>query len=204
MIVVAVTGGVACGKSTVACQLREILPPEKVRSFDADEAVRRLMRHGTVLEAIRNIDDEAAQLFEDRELQKGKLRKRAFDNSEFRERLEGILHPLVLDQASQFCDRCRSVADVVLMEVPLLYEVEFPLDRDLDLVVAASGETQRARLQIDRQLDRELADRIIASQLPIEEKMNLGDIIVWNDGSRGVLDEQIRHLAARCLPVLIE
>ena len=201
MIVIAVTGGVACGKSTVARELKEALPSGRVRSFAADFAVKELMDDSAVLKAIKGIDGKSPELFENGELDKGKLRKRAFDNSEFRERLEEVLHPLVLDQASQFCDESRSVADVVLMEVPLLYEVEFPLARDLDLVVAASGETQRTRLQNERQLDRELADRIIASQLPVEEKIKRGDIVVWNDGSREVLDDQIQHLAARCLPV---
>jgi dephospho-CoA kinase len=200
MIVIAVTGGVACGKSAVARGLLAALPEGRTRRFDCDEAVRNLMENEEVLDRIRKIDDASSDLFEGGALQKGKLRKRAFDNSEFRERLENVLHPLVLDQASQFCEDCRDFADLVLMEVPLLYEVDFPLARDLDLVVSASKETQRARLQNDRHLCRELADRIIASQLPIEEKMTRGDIVVWNDGPLDVLEEQIRHLAERCLP----
>ena len=69
-------------------------------------------------------------------------------------------------------------------------------------MVAASGKTQRTRLQNERQLDRELADSIIASQLPVEEKIDRGDIVLWNDGSREVLDNQIQNIAARCLPFL--
>ncbi|MEC8825136.1 MAG: dephospho-CoA kinase [Verrucomicrobiota bacterium] len=202
MIVIAVTGGVACGKSTAALKLREALPSGRVRSFDADFAVKQLMEEQAVFEAIQKIDGKSLEHLANGEIDKEKLRKRVFDNSEYRERLENVLHPLVLDQASQFCDHSRSVADVVLMEIPLLYEVEFPLARDLDLVVAASGKTQRTRLQNERQLDRELADSIIASQLPVEEKIDRGDIVVWNDGSREVLDNQIQNIAARCLPFL--
>ena len=79
MIVIAVTGGVACGKSTVARELKEALPPGRVRSFDADVAVKELMEDREVIEAIRNIDGKSPELFESGELDKGKLRKRAFD-----------------------------------------------------------------------------------------------------------------------------
>jgi dephospho-CoA kinase len=69
------------------------------------------------------------------------------------------------------------------------------------VVVAASRETQLARLQSKRHLDCELAERVVASQLPTEEKINRGDILVWNDGNEEALDEQIRHLVNRCLPI---
>ena len=100
--------------------------------------------------------------------------------------------------------RLRSERVVVLIEVPLLYEVEFPVSRDVDLVVAASPKTQNDRLTRLRGLDPDLARRILSSQLPIEEKIERGGLVVWNDGSEAVFNNQIRHLADRCQPYLNE
>ena len=201
MFVIGITGGVACGKSTVCRKLEERLPKERVSSFDSDAAVRELMRRDDVLEAIKGMDEVSAELFNEGSLLKDKLRKRVFDNSDFREKVESLLHPLVLDLASQFCENNCILAKMVLMEIPLLYEVDFPLDIDLEVVVAANRGTQLARLQNERCLDCELAEKVIASQLPIKEKIDRGDILVWNDGNEDALDEQIRHLVTRCLPI---
>ncbi len=201
MIVIGVTGGVACGKSTVSRKLKERLPTELVGVFDSDAAVKELMTRDEVVEAIKEIDEISAGFFKEGGLLKDKFRKRVFDNSDFRERVQSILHPLVSDLASQFCEKNQTFAKMALMEIPLLYEVSFPLDRDLEVVVAASRETQLARLQSKRHLDCELAERVVASQLPTEEKINRGDILVWNDGNEEALDEQIRHLVNRCLPI---
>lgn len=200
MIVIGVTGGAACGKSTVSRKLKESLPPALVSSFDSDAAVRELMRRDDVIEAIKGIDEVSADFFQERSLLKDKFRKRVFENSDFRERVQSLLHPLVFDLASQFCEENKSFAKMVLMEIPLLYEVSFPLDRDLEVVVAASRETQLARLRSKRHLDCELAERVVASQLPTEEKINRCDVLVWNDGTEKALDEQIRYLVNRCLP----
>tara|TARA_R110000850_G_scaffold242043_1_gene366680 strand:- start:726 stop:1343 length:618 start_codon:yes stop_codon:yes gene_type:complete len=203
MVVIAVTGGIACGKSSVCEMLAAELPKGRVAQFCSDRVVVELLEDSDIQERIEHIDADSAggALFRGGLVQKVELRKRAFENSHFREKLESVLHPLVLDRANQFREDSKAFADVVLMEVPLLYEVEFPLARDLDLVVAASAETQRQRLRKERQLETEMADHMIGAQLPIEEKIVRGDIVVWNDSHRDVLVEQINHLAERCQPL---
>ncbi len=203
MIVVAVTGGVACGKSSVSQALENELPKDRVARLDCDAAVAELLQDPDVLELIREMDTmtDGGSLFQGDRLEKGALRKRAFENSDFREKLEAVLHPRVLDRTEQFREESKSFAEMLLVEVPLLYEVAFPIVRDLDLVVAASRETQRQRLLRDRNVESKLAEQIIGAQLPIEEKIEMGDIVVWNDCHRDVLDEQVRHLAERCLPL---
>lgn len=129
------------------------------------------------------------------------LRQRAFANSDFREKLEKSLHPLVLDEARSFIDRHSDSARLLLIEVPLLYEVEFPVPRDLDVVIAASRTTQLQRLQKGRELESELANQIIDSQLPLEQKISRSDLVVWNDGHFDVFDAQIDHLVRRCSTV---
>lgn len=126
------------------------------------------------------------------------LRELLFENSDFRVRVEGILHPLVLDRVLAQSKTWSDLVRISIIEVPLLYEVDFPLDRDIDLVVASSRSTQMKRLCRDRGLEAPVAVRIIGTQIPIEEKMRRANIVVWNDGAIDTLLAQTDHLASRC------
>jgi dephospho-CoA kinase len=126
------------------------------------------------------------------------LRELLFENSDFRVRVEGILHPLVLDRVLAQSKTWSDLVRISIIEVPLLYEVDFPLDRDIDLVVASSRSTQMKRLCHDRGLEAPVAERIIGTQIPIEEKMRRANIVVWNDGAIDTLLVQTDHLASRC------
>lgn len=128
-----------------------------------------------------------------------RIRELLFENSEFRGTIEMLLHPRVLKRVSAHVSEQPGEIRVSLIEVPLLYEVEFPLNRDLDLVVAASDSTQFRRLCGIRGLTGILARRIIESQLPIEEKIERAGIVVWNDGDLRALEAQTSHLVLRCL-----
>ncbi|MEM7602565.1 MAG: dephospho-CoA kinase, partial [Verrucomicrobiota bacterium] len=105
---------------------------------------------------------------------------------------------LVYQRMMEFLGEGSDRSAFMLVEVPLLYEVEFPLQRDLDLVVAASRDTQVERLIHDRGLELETANQMLEAQLPIDEKIRRADVVVWNDGSIEALKSQIEHLARRC------
>lgn len=197
MIVIAVTGGVACGKSLVTSRLKE---KTGAPSFNCDDSVAELLAEKEIQKEVLSLMAETGAPETD-SFDKGSLRKHTFENSDFREKLEGLLHPLVLKGAASFLDRVGRQSSYSLVEVPLLYEVEFPLERDLDLVVATSPTTQRLRLRRERGFDSRAADQILASQLPIEEKIRRADVVVWNDGSIEALETQVEHLARRCSPI---
>ena len=200
MISIAVTGGVACGKSHFCSEFADRAPAGIVARFSSDEAVDELWQRDDVLRQFSSLEGAEGTLVggaPDRAL----LRQRAFANSDFRGRLEEILHPLVLDEARSFIDRHSDSARLLLIEVPLLYEVEFPVPRDLDVVIAASRATQLQRLQEGRGLEFDLANQIIDSQLPLDQKISRGDLVVWNDGHFDVFDAQIDHLVRRCSTV---
>ncbi|MDF1824480.1 MAG: dephospho-CoA kinase [Verrucomicrobiales bacterium] len=194
MIVIAITGGVACGKSLVAKKLRQGL---SLPFFSSDDCVAGLLRReplqNEILKLLGETGCRSAEVFD-----KKVIRKHAFENSDFREKLEMLLHPLVLDEAVEFLEEEKDRAKISLVEVPLLYEVEFPLKRNIDLVVAASPLTQLARLTVDRGLDEQLAKQILNAQLLIDEKIRRADVVVWNDGSLESLNSQVTHLADRC------
>jgi dephospho-CoA kinase len=83
-----------------------------------------------------------------------------------------------------------------LVEVPLLYEVDFPLKRDVDVVVACSEQTQIERLSRREGIDGRVRDRI-AAQLPISEKIFRAEVVIWNEGSLGTLSRLVALAASR-------
>lgn len=199
MIAIAVTGGAACGKSEFCRSLQKLLPDNTCFWFCSDQVVSDLLKDEGVLDRVRGIES-GDSVFIEGDLDRDSLRKLVFENSEFREKLEALLHPFVLERAEAFRKGLSGQQIIVLLEIPLLYEVEFPILRDIELVVAASRATQVKRIMHHRKLSRELGEQILDSQLPIETKISRGDIVVWNDGSEELFKAQIEHLATRCQP----
>ncbi len=200
MLTIAVTGGVACGKTEVCRLLRSGFPPESVSFISCDVVVSELLESPQIADEIVSAGGRwEAELAEGRGINRNRFRELLFENSEFRGTIEALLHPRVLERVSAHVRGQSGEIRVTLIEVPLLYEVDFPVDRDLDLVVAASESTQIGRIRSVRGLTGTLARRIIESQLPIDEKIKRADIVVWNDGDRSVLEVQTSHLVLRCL-----
>lgn len=200
MFAIAITGGVACGKSDFSRRFLRLAEEGRLALIDCDEVVREIYKQREFAESLIA---EAAQhggkvRGRDGRLDRVTLRELLFDNSRFRVRVEELVHPLVFQrvtaQLNELSDRVR----MALIEVPLLYEGKFPLRRDLDLVVAASRRTQRLRLLEDRGLEPPLAERILDAQMPLDEKIRKCDITVWNDGSVEAFEAQVGHLYKRC------
>ncbi|MDF1656936.1 MAG: dephospho-CoA kinase [Verrucomicrobiales bacterium] len=193
MNTIAITGGIACGKSRVAESLQSGL---EAPLFSSDACVAELLSDS-------DIQRQVLELFaqnggQDGVFDKSAIRKRAFENSDFREKLEALIHPLVYERVVDFLGNRADHTDFLLVEVPLLYEVNFPLERDLDLIVAASPATQVERLTSIRGLDLRVANQILSAQLSIDEKIRRADVVVWNDGSLEALNLQVEHLVRRC------
>ncbi len=203
MLTIAVTGGVACGKTSVCERFQRGFGPSRISFFSCDAEVSVILEISDILGVLREWGKEFdADLVSGGHLVRATMRELLFENLEFRERVEGLVHPLVLERLDvHLADQPDSIR-ISLIEVPLLYESNFPVVRDLDLVVAASGETQMRSLCVDRGLDLLLAKRMIQAQLPMKQKMEKGELVVWNDGSRNSLDCQTDHLIARCDKIL--
>ena len=181
MLSLCLTGGIATGKSSFARIFLELAPG--TRFFDCDACVHDLLTKPEVVATV------AASLGQDLtsadgSLNRSRLRELVFEHPDRRKTLEGILHPLVREacHAAQHQARASGAAAYFLADVPLLYESGFPLQRDLDIVVACGPATQRSRLMARSGFAPDLADKILAAQLPIAEKMDRADTVLWNGG----------------------
>lgn len=200
MKVIAVSGGVACGKSRFVRCFADQAGIGQMGVINCDEIVSELYQEASLIEEIDRVGRSSGHELLDLNggLKRGKLRELLFDNSNFRGRIEQVVHPLVFQRVTSRLSAFSELVRMTFVEVPLLYEVAFPLKRDLDLVVAASGHVQYRRLLEDRELEPALAERILCAQMPVEEKIRKADIVVWNDGSLPALEAQIDHLFQRC------
>lgn len=190
---VGLTGGIGCGKSTVA----DLFAEHGAGIIDTDAIARRLTQAGgEAIVAIRAAfgDD---YITDDGALNRAKMRGLIFSDAAAKQRLELILHPLILEQAKVQLRQLQTKPYIILV-VPLL--PESPAFRQLAqrvLVVDCDKSTQVARV-IGRSLMGEAEVRgIIAQQTPRAERLQLADDVIHNDAGLDSLAEQVGALHER-------
>lgn len=190
-LIVALTGGIASGKSTVA----RLFAERGVPVLDADEAARAVVVPGS--EGLREVVAAFGPEVLDRqgELDRAALRRMVFSDETARRRLEAILHPLIERHLrAALGERLRENPAYVLVVVPLLAEVGRYAWIDRVLVVDAPESLQRQRL-IDRdRIEPELADRMIAAQVGRKARLALAEELILNDGTPEGLAERVAEL----------
>jgi dephospho-CoA kinase len=192
MSAVGITGGIATGKSTVATALHRSLSVHlRVERFSADFEARRLTDSDLhVQEEIKSVF--GAQLFDsDRRLRRERLRELVFQDPSARKILESILHPRI---RSAWLKRINT-GTLLLAEIPLLFETKAEKHLDLVVVTACSRSAQLNRLIEVRGLASDLAESMIAAQMPLDEKIKRGDRLIWTDCPAKITNTQIDRLS---------
>lgn len=180
MLILGLTGGIACGKSTISAALQE----QGAVIVDGDALSRELTAPmGAALPAIRRRFGDGVFL-PDGTLDRRALGSIVFGSDEAREALDGIMQPLLLEMIRQRIGEARgSGAAVCVLDMPLLYEKG--LDSLCDRVWCAwlPPETQLSRLMARDGFTREEALQRIASQLPTDEKAARADVVIDTSGT---------------------
>lgn len=194
MPAIGITGGISTGKSTFCDCLREISPAAVF--FNADRASRRLVEQdlGVRRELAAEFGSDIYSAVGD--LNRAKLRSIILESAEKKAALEQILHPRIRRQWSAEAQKHRQPFDFFFADIPLLYETGGEALCDRVVVVACSPDVQMSRLLQRGSIDRDVAEEMIKTQRPIEEKIKRADHVVWNNGGRPVLMEQARWLVA--------
>ena len=194
MPTVAITGGVATGKSTFT---RLFAAATGAPAFDADACARRLLLDDAPsLAALRAEFGPGVFAADGRSVDRAALRAVVFADPARRRALEGILHPCVRTAWQGWLkEGLQTRPDALLIvEIPLLYETGAAEFFDKVIVVGCSLPVQLLRLTGTRGLSADLARQIIASQTPLAEKTSQCHHLIWNDGS----EESLRAQAALC------
>lgn len=178
MLTIALTGGIACGKSTVAAMLAELGAPV----IDADAISRALTAPGgAALPAIR--EAFGPEVFgESGALDRAALGRRVFADPAALQTLNALTHPLICREMERGRESCRkSGAPVVVLDVPLLFEAGMQDLADVVVCVRVSERTQLSRVQSRDGLSEAEALGRIRSQMPLAQKARLSDVVLDNE-----------------------
>jgi dephospho-CoA kinase len=191
-LMVGLTGGMGCGKSTAAARFAE----RGFRRLDADQIVRdELLPSPEVAQAIR-AKLGPAMLAADGSVRRDQVAERVFNDPGALAWLEDLLHPRLLTRWREVIGAARDTAFIV--EVPLLFEKGLENWFDFTVCVTTDSESQLRRLE-QRGIPRDQARKRIAQQLPLARKCELADHVLLNDGTPEFLREQVDALADRLL-----
>lgn len=187
-LVVALTGGIGSGKTTVADRLAEL----GAGVIDTDEISRALTaRDGAALEPIAAAFGPEIRLA-DGTLDRTRLRRIVFADPSARARLESILHPLI--EATMLERLAGLRTDYAVLVIPLLFETGQERHADRVLVVDVPESVQIARVMQRSGLPEAEVRRIIASQIPRQERNARADDIIDNSGERAALEPRLHEL----------
>ena len=197
MKLIGLTGGAGSGKSTVAAMFRDL----GAAIVDADEATHAVYAPGTdgfdaVVAAFGN------EYVRDGAIDRKKLGELVFADSDALRRLNAIVHPRVRQwMADRTADAVERGAEVVIQDVPLLFENGLQGLFSSTVLVYASPTTQLQRLVEGRGLEPERARAIIAAQMPIDDKRALADYVIDNGGEREETRRQVEEVWASLRPL---
>lgn len=196
-IIVGITGGIACGKTTVS----DLLAAKGAIPINADEIGHQLLKADS---PVINLLTEAfgKEILEDSgDVSRKKLGAIVFNDKAARKRLNSILHPLIIQRSRA---RARQLVSedphcIVLLDAPLLIEAGAYDTVDLIVVVTASAKTQLKRT-LERSIaqgrpltESEIQARIDA-QMPLTEKVKYADVVIENEGTPVELQGQVDTL----------
>ena len=196
-LLVGLTGGIASGKSAVSRQLAEM----GCRVVDADVLAREVVRRGEP--AWRAIVAEFGRdvLGPDGQLDRKRLGAVVFADPARRKVLEAMTHPAIMARRQSIVDAwaAEGFEGVVVLDIPLLIEVGAAAHVDRVVLVYAEREVQLERLMGRDGFDRAEAERRVASQLPLTEKVRHAHFVVDNSGALEETAAQVRAVHAALL-----
>ena len=190
MIKVALTGGIATGKSYVLDQFRK----RGVACLDADALVHGVQAAGTEATAAIAARFGPDVLTPDGAVDRRKLGPMVFEDTAARRDLEAIVHPAVYRAIAAGLRGFELIGDpLAVVDVPLLYETGGEKDFDRVVVTACPPDSQMARL-VKRGFTEEAARQRLAAQWPTEKKTSRADFVIRTDGTLEDTDRQVEQV----------
>ncbi len=190
-MIIGLTGGIATGKSTVS----QILRNQGIPVVDADVISREVVMPGK--EAYENIVSSFGSdiVHDDKTINRAQLGEIIFNDAEKRKVLNDIVHPAVRKEMRQQADTFFKSGDsLVIMDIPLLFESKLTHMVDRTWLVYAKPEIQLERLMMRDDFTEQQALSRIQSQMPIDAKKKLADLVIENNGSLTELESRVLQL----------
>ena len=192
MLNVGLTGGIACGKSTVA----QVFVMLGAHLIDFDKLAHEVQEPGKPAwkEIVRYFGKDI--LNQDETIDRNRLAQIVFTDKKELEALNNIVHPLVFNLWQERLDKIKIKEEhaIILSDIPLLFEGKMQDLFDLTILVLISSEEQICRLMARNNLSRNEAQIRLQSQMPIADKIGLADIVIDNQGNVSQTKEKVAKI----------
>ena len=190
MVSLAVTGCIGSGKSTVT---RELAVLSGGIVCDTDAVCRELLQKGC--EGWKGVQSTWGSYYfsADGTIDRQKLREAIFTDAHVRTQLENILHPLVRHHVIRKSQEIIASGGLLIVEVPLLFEVGWQKDFSCTITVFADREICIKRVMSRDGVTREQVVKALDAQMDIKEKIRLSDFSIDNSGDK---DDTVSRVAA--------
>ena len=167
------TGSIGMGKSTTA----KVFQDEGCDVWDADASVHRLYAKGGA--AVEHFQRSLPQAIENEQVSSKKLKQILIDDPSLFKVLEDIVHPLVAADRAQFIESATS--DIVVLDIPLLFETGSNTAMDAVVTVYVDAATQKQRVLERGTMTEQQFEQILARQMPIQDKLAQSDYKIHTD-----------------------
>ena len=193
MVRIAITGGIACGKSLVG----KMFSDAGIAVCDTDELAHSLLVPGSAVYD-RIIDEFGYEILDENgNINRGILGRIVFNDKKRLHILNEIMHPEIKKMFEGWL-RSHETDWAAAVLIPLLYESGMDSGWDYIVCVACSEDVQIKRL-CERGLSVEDARLRIAAQMPVEEKMARADFVIYNDGTVSILKQEVEKIIQHIL-----
>lgn len=184
MRMIAITGSIGCGKTTIAKMIRQ----QGYVVFDVDAWVRRLYFNKKFIEKVRETFPTVA---EGEGVNKRKLRNIVFSDRNQLKILEKMTHPFLLKYFKQVIHRNSRVNKLFFVDVALLFEMGWDRFCDKIIVADVDYEIQKQRVMIRDKVEAEDFEKINNVQMSNEKKKELADVVIDTDKPKNVLNLEV-------------
>lgn len=188
---IAITGTIGSGKSAVVTYLKAKNYPV----FDCDKIAHQCYEKGekAYYQMIETFSEQI--LKDDGTIDRLKVAQLVFNDPEKKKILENILHPQILEKLFEAKKQCK--AKLMFVEVPLLFEVNWQCYFDENWLVTCDEKIIVERLKSNRAMDEGAIKKRIQSQMPVNEKKKLADVLIENNADLKQLHQKIDELLER-------
>ncbi len=183
-VVMAITGTIGSGKSTVT----KLIEEAGIKTISCDEINRELLDSKETIEHLATIFKCDASI-----LDKKYISDQIFTNKEIKGKVEEYLHKRILEEINDWI-KSNQDESLLLVEVPLLFEVNWNKHFDFNITVVSDKETTLSRLVDYRGFSIEEATRRYDNQLPASQKVDKSDYVITNNGSISDLTNEVVKL----------
>ena len=188
---IGLTGSIGMGKSTTAAMFREAGIPV----YDADAAVHRAYEVGGI--CVGPVGEAFPGVVKDGRVDREALRQAVLGKPEAMAKLNSIVHPLIGRERSAIFEEAEAAgADMIIMDIPLIYETGGERNMDAVIVVSAPADVQRERVLAREGMSPERLDAILAQQMPDAEKRKRADYVVDTGLGLEAAREQVHRIIA--------